>query len=288
MGSGSCDVTVRADAGPHRTGTVAPDLADEPIGPTVCARLPNGRLAERADSLARDVCWAEITAQQHVGDGAELHRRVPPVDVVARIGLGDPEPLRACHALGDAEPLLHRLEHDRGGGREHPAHRAQTREWEALAREREHRCAVHHRRLESILAAAVRREAKQLPVTMHQRPLVRGDGVRAMLEDGAEVVERRLTGVRIERDRLEHHVGTRLGEPVVDVAARHPRRLRGVEPLGVGTPTDATRCHAGDGADDAMIARERVTPTLEQGVQRSTHAAISDEGDAHYTRSRSW
>jgi hypothetical protein len=115
--------------------------------------------------------------------------------------------------------------------------------------------------------------------------------VRAVLDGGAQVVERGLAGARIQRDRLEHHVGRARGEPRAHVRAfdaggsRRGGSERGSrESLEAGAaraPAEPARCDPGDDALDAMVPRQRLAPASEQRMQRLVDGAEAKEGDAN-------
>ncbi len=83
------------------------------------------------------------------------------------------------------------------------------------------------------------REVHQVAEAMDDRPLVGRNGMRAVLVRGAQVVQRGLASFRVQRNGLEHDVGLRRCQPLVDVPALGSRGRRAVHAAGVGEPTHA-------------------------------------------------
>ena len=70
-----------------------------------------GRL-EPVDALAGDLAGGDRGPEGELGEHGQLVRRVGPVDVERRVGLGEPEPLRLPERDGVRETLLRHLRED--------------------------------------------------------------------------------------------------------------------------------------------------------------------------------
>src|SRR5262249_54126369 len=129
------------------------------------------------------------------------------LEVVARVGLGDPEALRLLERARErvaggapADDVVARARHD-------PAYRAYLRERQRTAAQREHRKAVRERRLESQHPAARAGEGVEVEKGARARPLFRRPDVHARLERLADVRDRGLAGLRVERRDLDDDIG---------------------------------------------------------------------------------
>ena len=115
-------------------------------------------------------------AEDHLGQGGDLHRGVPAIHVCAGIGLRQAERLGRRDPLRQTLASLHLLQDQVGGGVEDTAEPL-DRQQRQRTEQREDRRTVHHRGLETESVAARRRQVAQLAVGIHHRPLVGGNRV---------------------------------------------------------------------------------------------------------------
>jgi len=99
------------------------------------------------DALAGDGFGGQVGRHEHVGQGGELHGRVPAFQVGPWVGLGDAHGLGPGHGLGQIEALFHRAQHHVGGGIEHAVQARDGVAAQAVPGQVEDGGAVHHRSL---------------------------------------------------------------------------------------------------------------------------------------------
>src|SRR4029077_2597360 len=96
----------------------------------------------------------------------------------------------------------------------------------------------------------------------------------------------RLSGLRIERTRLEQYVGFGAFQPLADIARRIPDRRKmaaergnGVEAIGLGDPAAAARGDAGEPPANVIFAAQLTFLGNEQSQQGTSHVPEPDDGE---------
>ena len=162
---------------------------------------------DAADALPLHVGRAQVGAHEGVGQRAGLDRRVPALEVVARVGLGHAGRLGLAQGRVEAGALLHAREDARGGGVEQAPEAQDAGPGQAALGQVEDRPPVQHRPLVAELHAVLLCQALEGPAAVGHRALVGGHHVDAAPQGRAGVVEGRPAGARLERRDLEQHVG---------------------------------------------------------------------------------
>src|SRR6185369_8445083 len=90
---------------------------------------------QTAYSFTPHISRRQRGAQNHSSNRADLHDRVPTINIVTRISFRDAELLRGLHTFGEASPFLHRFENHVCRRVEDAAEAAKPRCWESLAKE---------------------------------------------------------------------------------------------------------------------------------------------------------
>ena len=151
---------------------------------------------------------------------------------------GKPVLERAAALHGFDHDLGRRIEHAREAQHLHARHR--------MPPQVEDRRAVHDRRFEAEAHARPRRLVAQSGIGMRDRSLVRRHHVHAARERRADMRDRRLAVVRVERRQLDRDLRPRRIQKLFDGrCARTERRLQG-QPFGIDRRPVPQRVNAAD------------------------------------------
>ncbi len=251
-----------------------------------------GGVADRlVDRVALDVLRTDVGVHEDVREDRRLRRGVVPLEIVARIGLGDPQALRLAQRVGEARARGALREHVVAGARDDPTDRIDARERQRRAAQREDREAVGDRRLEAQEPIVFPSERLKLAIRARDGTLIGGHDVHASRERLPDVGERGLACPRLERRDLNEDVGRQIADRW-ERAAREvrPREDRGeVDALWrddgpvTGGPDrrDQQRCRR----RDRRGCRARRRPH-EHPRQGPADVAEADKGEAHALHAR--
>ncbi len=162
------------------------------------------------DPARRDIAERGLRPEREAREQRQFVRGIDPVDIKARIGLGEPERLCLRQHLGEIAALgLHLGQDEIARPVEDAVNPLNHVGRSTLAQPLDHRHAARDRRLELERDARAFGRARQFQAVMREHRLVRGDKALARAERRAR--ERQRRAVR-SADQLDHHVRARLRE----------------------------------------------------------------------------
>jgi hypothetical protein len=194
--------------------------------------------------------------------------------------------VRAADGFVKRAAALNFREDDVRGGVEHTGETANLHSGQAHRKHGKNRDTVHHRRFIEKSLALLARQGRQFLERVDDRSFVGGDRVRAQLECGFDVLDGRLTGLRVERTGFEHDIGARTLEPLANIARRgllvlsRPMIIEnreGIQTVGIGKPTTAPCGYAGEAPADIVAPSQFCFLGDEQAQEGATHVAEADD-----------
>src|SRR5262249_20912479 len=129
------------------------------------------------------------------------------------------------------------------------------------------------------------RQLGQFLKCVNNRPLVRGDCMRAHLQSGAYVLNAGLTALQVERTAFEDDIGAGAFQPFANVTRRLWLRHRPmsvedgerVQPVGIGEPAAATCSNTSEAPSNIVAAAKFGFLGNEQTQKGATNIAEADD-----------
>src|SRR6202023_226361 len=111
----------------------------------VSSRSPPPPPAQFGNPFAPDLFEPYRHTHEHPNQSGNLYSRIPPLNVISGIGLGNPDLLRLGECRIKAEPLFHAAENDIGCRVQNAAKSVKMNHRQTIAEHREDGGSVHHR-----------------------------------------------------------------------------------------------------------------------------------------------
>ena len=252
------------------------DALEQPVLPRFCHADEAHAVAERrrlgdvrgehvADAADRHRRERRPRAERDARQDRQFVRRIYPVDIERRIGLGEAQRLRLGEHVGEIAAFrLHPTQDEVARAVQDASDAPDRIRRRALAQTLDDRDAARDRRFELERDASLLRRRAELQPVMRQHRLVRGDEALPRRQRRARKRQRRPVGTT---DQLDHHVGVACGKlrRVVD-----PGKARQVDPAILA----AIACrHRHDLDRPPRTPRDQRAVLLQQADHAATHRA---------------
>jgi hypothetical protein len=128
---------------------------------------------------------------------------------------------------------------------------------------------------------------------MYDRAFVGGDGVGPHFQRRAEVIKRRLTGLRIEGGSFKQDAGARGGQPLVKTGSSDrgvriaSQEAAHIKAFRVDQPAKAARGQASDAPVEVILFVQYVPFFLKPARQSAAHVAEAEEAEVEVFHVRS-
>src|SRR5262249_33834230 len=215
-----------------------------------------------------------------------LYGGVPAVQIVRSIAFGDAKRLRATNGLLERQSLFHFRQNNVGSRIQYTGKCAELDGGQSGRKKRKNWNTIHHGGFTEKTLPPFTSQGHQFVIRVNDRPFIRGDCVRSMVQGGFQVIGCGLAALRVKRTGFEEHIGTRAIKPFVYV--RKNFEMRSLRPMTVqkcdriqsfriGNPAGATRGDTCEPPPDIVAAAQLRFLCDEETKQRAPDIAETDD-----------